>query len=101
MADDEAYRAVLAELAKLHEAWRMHREVINRAVGLLNQEVVGLIDRMRRDDSDRVQRQAQVDSQFAGIQRSLVTITKWQRLRVALEVVAIVVVLAFLIGRGV
>jgi len=35
MPTDEAFASVLAELSKMSDAWRTHRESINRAVTLL------------------------------------------------------------------
>lgn len=51
MPSDEAYAAVLAELSRLADAWRLHRESINRAVLVLANEVGSLerhVDDVRR-----------------------------------------------------
>lgn len=100
MPSDEAYEAVLAELTKLVDAWRVHREVINRAVNQLNHEVVGLIDRLDKNDADRGARQTQVDAALQSIQHGQDAIRRWQWMRVAVELLAIAVVAAFVIGRS-
>ena len=105
MPDDESYHAVLSELSKLSEAWRIHREVINRAISLLNHEVIGMSDRIDKDDADRVRRQQQVDQQFDVIRQQFDVILngvrvlkRWSWLRIGIELAAIVVILAFVIG---
>ena len=93
-SDDEhqdAYRAVLERLDAMTADWRNHRDVINRAVGLLNQEVVGFAKRLDRDDAERVTRQAALDAALDGIQRWLIGLI------VALGVV-ILVALALFVG---
>ena len=107
MPDDESYHAVLSELSKLSEAWRIHREVINRAISLLNHEVIGMSDRIDKDDADRVRRQQQVDQQFDVIRQQFDVILsgmrvlkRWSWIRIGIELAAIVVILAFVIGRS-
>lgn len=46
MPTEEAYQAVLAELAKMAEAWRVHRDSMNRAVGILGHELYSLEKRI-------------------------------------------------------
>ena len=98
MPTDEAYQAVLAELAKLGDAWRAHRETINRAVGMLADEVFGFEKRLDRDDQDRRERQKELDAKLQSIFDGQAQIQRWQRLRVTVEIIAIVVVVAYLIG---
>lgn len=101
MAEDDIYKAVLAELSNLVDAWRIHREVINRAISLLNQEVIGFQKRLDSDDKDRAIRQEHVDAQLQRIQDGQANIRRWQIIRIVIEVVAIVIVVAFIIGRSV
>lgn len=98
MSSDDAYDAVLAELSKLHEAWRIHREVINRAISLLNHEVVAFKDRLDRDDGQRGARQAQLDGILKTITDGQEQIRRWQWIRIGVEVAAIVIVAAYLYG---
>lgn len=100
MPDDESYHAVLSELSKLSEAWRIHREVINRAISLLNHEVIGMSDRIDKDDADRVRRQQQVDQQFDVILNGMRDLKRWSWIRIGIELAAIVVILAFVVGRS-
>lgn len=97
--DDDAYHQVLAELGKLHEAWRIYREVVNRAIGLLNHEVVSFQDRLNKDDTAREKRQMEVDAKLDAITRGQARIYHWQWIRVGVEVAAILIVLALLVGK--
>lgn len=96
----DAYEAVLAELAKLADAWRTYREVINRAVNQLNHEVIEFKDRLDKDDEAREKRQALLDKKLEQIQTGQDSIKRWQLIRIGLEVVAIGIVIAFIIGRS-
>lgn len=98
MSGDDAYQAVLAELSKLAEAWRIHREVVNRAINLLNHEVLAVVARFDTDDKARRERQAQIDTTLKVITDGQDQIRRWQWLRLAIELVAIAVVAAYLIG---
>jgi len=100
MPSDEAYQAVLAELAKLVEAWRIHREVINRAVSLLNREVLDFTNRLDQNDADRGARQAQLDAVLKSITDGQEQIRRWQRARLAVELLAVLVVIAYVLGKG-
>lgn len=95
----EAYEAVLAELAKLSEAWRIYREVINRAVSMLNHEVIGFKDRLDNDDKAREKRQAILDEKLAQIQAGQDSIKRWQWIRLGLELLAIAIAIAFFTGK--
>ena len=99
--DDEgdAYHQVLSELGKLHEAWRIYREVVNRAISLLNHEVISFQDRFDKDDKARMQRQLEIDQKLDAITRGQARIQKWQWLRIAVEVLVLVVILALFIGK--
>lgn len=98
MPTEDAYDAVLAELGKLAEAWRIHREVVNRAIGYLNQEVIGFRDRLDKDDVARTQRQSEVDAALQRIDQGQARIQRWQLIRLIVEVVAIIAVAAYLYG---
>jgi hypothetical protein len=100
MPGDEAYQAVLAELQKLTDAWRLYREVINRAVNQLNHEVIEFRDRLDKDDAARAKRQAELDQKLETITTGQDAIRKWQVLRLAIEIGAILTVLAYVIGRS-
>jgi hypothetical protein len=100
MGSDEAYQAVLKVLAELSDAWRIHREVVNRAISLLNHEVLSLVDRMDKDDDDRGVRQSQLDSQIKVIIDGQDQIRRWQWIRIGVEVTAILVIAAFLYGAS-
>ncbi len=100
MPSDEAYEAVLAELGKLHEAWRFHRESINRAVALLADEVFRFEKRLDTDDAARVTRQAEIDSKLDSIAHGLASIRQWRWIRIGIEVAVILIVVAFVIGAS-
>jgi len=100
MGSDDAYQAVLDELSKLAEAWRIHREVINRAIGYLNKEVIEFRERIDQDDKARVDRQAQIDAKLQSIEDGQAGIRKWQAVRLAVEVALIVAVGAYLFGMS-
>lgn len=98
---DTAYRSVLKTLGELHDAWRIHRESVNRAIGMLADEVFQFEKRLDKDDQARAERQAQIDAKLQKIDDGQDQIQRWQRRRVALEIIAIAVVVAYLIGtRG-
>lgn len=98
MSHDEAYQAVLTELARLTEAWHIHRDVVNRAISLLNHEVIGFKDRLDNDDKARETRQTQVDAALESIKKGQDRIRRWQYIRIAVEAAAILVVIAFWLG---
>jgi hypothetical protein len=99
MPSDEAYQAVLAELAKLGDAWRIHREVINRAIGLLNNEVLAFRDRLDKDDVDRIARQAQLDVTLKSIEDGQRLIRRWQWIRIGFEAITLAIILGIVFGR--
>ena len=68
MPSEESYQAVLAELSKLFGEWRIYRDTINRAIGLLNHEVLEVVDRLGKNDADRGARQSQLDTTLHTIQ---------------------------------
>lgn len=91
MPSDEAYDAVLKVLTDMADAWRAHRESINRAVGMLSEEVFRFDKRMRDDMQVRLDRQQEVDTKLHNIQR-------WQWIRLSVELIVIIAVAAYLIG---
>ena len=110
MPTDEAYQGVLAELGKLNQAWIIHREVVNRAIGYLNQEVITFSVRLDKaeseraarwsqDEAERKARQAELDAALSRIVEGQASIRRWQWVRVVVEVTAVLVVLALLVGK--
>lgn len=100
MPSDEAYQAVLAELSKLVEAWRIHREVINRAVSLLNEEVWGFRKRLDKDDEAREVRQGQIDAALKVLIDGQAQIKRRQNIRIGIELLIVLAGIAFFIGRS-
>ncbi len=68
MPSDDVSQVVLAELARLSAEWRIYRDTINRAIGLLNHEVLEVVDQLGRNDADRGARQTQLDTTLHTIQ---------------------------------
>jgi hypothetical protein len=91
---DDAYRAVLKTLSELHDAWRVHRETVNRAIGLLADEVFRFEKRLDIDDKARIDRQAQIDAKLQKIDDGQAAIQRWQYIRVVIEIVAVIVIVA-------
>lgn len=83
---------------KLVEAWRTHREVINRAVNQLNHEVIEFSSRLDKDDKAREKRQGEIDLTLQRIEDGQSGIRKWQWIRLGVELIVIVAVAAYLIG---
>lgn len=109
MPSDEAYDAVLRELGKLvdalrsqreelTESLRQHRDVVFRAINLLNHEVIGFTQRLDKDDQARTDRQSQVDSVLRQITDNQAQQRRWQWIRLGLELIAIAMVTAYLFG---
>ena len=97
---DDAYDAVLRALGEIAEQWRIHRDVINRAVNLLNHEVLDLARRYDTDDQARKNRQQQVDAKMESIIVGQEQIKRWQAIRLGIELAAILIVVAFVIGMS-
>lgn len=100
MPSDDAYQAVLKALSEMVDTWRVHREVINRAVNQLNHEVIALTDRFGKDDEARGKRQIQIDTALKNIQDGQDRIRRWQYARIGIELLAIIAVVAYLFGRN-
>lgn len=95
----DAYHQVLTELGKLHDAWRIYRDVVNRAINLLNHEVISFQDRLDKDDKARMSRQTEIDQKLDAITRGQARLQKWQWVRIGVELFVLVVILALFIGK--
>lgn len=98
MPTEEAYQAVLKALSELGDQWRIYRDTVNRAINLLNHEVLSLAARFDTDDAARRQRQEQIDMKMEAIIVGQEQIKRWQAIRLGIELAAILIVLAFVIG---
>ncbi len=98
MPSDDAYTAVLKALSEMSEAWRMHRDTVNRAINLLNHEVLDLAKRFDIDDQARAKRQRQIDAKMEAIIIGQEQIKRWQAVRLGIEIAAILIVIAFFYG---
>lgn len=98
MPNDDPYTAVLAKFAEVVDALRLHKDVVNRAIGHLNQEVVSFSQRLDKDDAARVKRQQQLDEVLNSITNGQNQIRHWQWVRLAIEIAAILIVAAYLYG---
>lgn len=95
---NDSYDQVLAKFAEVVDALRLHKDVVNRAIGYLNQEVVGFTQRLNQDDAAREKRQAQVDAKLELITHGQNQIKRWQWIRLAIEIAAILIVAAYMYG---
>ena len=111
MPDDEAYDAVLRELSKLvdalreqrndlTESLRQHRDVVFRSINLLNHEVLILAKRFDIDDEARIKRQQLIDATMQAIIAGQDQIRRWQWIRIGVELAALLIVIAFVIGAN-
>ena len=96
--DDDAYQAVLKALSEMSEQWRTYRDVVNRAINLLNHEVLALANRFDTDDATRKVRQQQIDEKMEKIIIGQEQIKRLWYIRVTIEISAILIVVAFLFG---
>lgn len=96
--DEDAYQAVLKALSEMAEQWRMYRDTVNRAINLLNHEVLSLAQRFDTDDTARKKRQEQIDQKMESIIVGQEQIKRWQAVRLGIEIAAILIVVAFLFG---
>lgn len=83
---------------QLSQQLAIHRDTVFRAISLLNHEVIGFTERLNQDDKARVDRQQQLDGKLELITSGQRQIQNWQWIRVCVEVAAVIVVIAFLIG---
>ncbi len=98
MQDDEAYQAVLKALGDMATEWRIYRDTVNRAISLLNHEVIALTLRFDIDDGNRTLRQSLIDAKIETIVAGQEQIRRWQWIRISLEVSAMLVIAAFVLG---
>ena len=98
MSHDDAYQAVLKALSEMSEQWRIYRDTVNRAINLLNHEVLALAKRFDDDDASRKTRQQQIDEKMETIIVGQEHIRRWQAIRLGIEIAAILVVIAFFYG---
>ena len=96
--NDDPYDQVLAQFASVVDALRMHKDVVNRAINLLNHEVLSLAKRFDDDDKARSTRQQQIDAKMEAIIVGQEQIKRWQAVRLGIEIAAILIVVAFFYG---
>ena len=97
-ATDETYQAVLGALSDLSTQWRAYRDTVNRAINLLNHEVIDLAKRFDTDDQSRVKRQQLIDAKMEAIIIGQEQIKRWQAVRLGIEIAALLIIAAFVIG---
>ena len=98
MPSDEAYDAVLKSLEGMSHQWIVYRDTINRAINLLNHEVLALSSRFDVDDQARAKRQQQIDAKMEAIIVGQEQIKRWQAIRLGIELAAFLIIVAFLFG---
>ena len=98
MPTDESYQAVLKALSEMAEQWRIYRDTVNRAINLLNHEVLSLAQRFDTDDTARKKRQEQIDQKMESIIVGQEQIKRWQAIRLGIEIAAVLIVIAFAYG---
>lgn len=98
MPSDESYQAVLKALSEMADQWRIYRDTVNRAINLLNHEVLSLAQRFDTDDTARKKRQEQIDQKMESIIVGQEQIKRWQAVRLGIEIAAILIVIAFAYG---
>jgi hypothetical protein len=98
--DDSRYDGVLRALSDMAQEWRIYRDTINRAINLLNHEVLDLSRRFDKDDAARLTRQQQIDAKMESIIVGQEQIKRWQAIRLGIELAAILIIAAFLYGAS-
>ena len=98
MPNEESYQAVLKALSEMAEQWRIYRDTVNRAINLLNHEVLSLAQRFDTDDTARKKRQEQIDQKMESIIVGQEQIKRWQAIRLGIEIAAVLIVIAFAYG---
>lgn len=96
MPSDDAYHEVLAELGRLSAAWQQHREVINRAVGLLSKEILEVRDQFDDDRRDRIDRQKDLDAWRDKTNDQLDDLKRWSLTRLVVELGLVIIVCGML-----
>jgi hypothetical protein len=92
------YTALIRHFGDLTIAWQQHRDTVNRAVGILSHEILQIRDWMARDETQRTQRQEQLDTVLSRLEASDRAIRRWQWARVIIEVIIGLIFVAFLVG---
>ena len=100
MPSEDAYDGVLRALGDMAGEWRIYRDTVNRAINLLNHEVLDLAKRFDADDAARQARQQQVDQKMESIIVGQEQIKRWQAIRLGIELAAILIIVAFLYGAS-
>ena len=98
MPSEDAYDAVLKSLEGMAHQWIVYRDTINRAINLLNHEVLALSSRFDTDDQARKARQQQIDAKMEAIIVGQEQIKRWQAIRLGIELAAFLIIAAFLFG---
>lgn len=81
-------------IAGIEDAIRTHRDVVNRAIGMLNNEVFGFAHRLDKDDEARATRQKEVDSKLDTIQSNQERQRVWQWIRIGIELATAIIIIA-------
>lgn len=89
--DEDDRTILIGHFGDLVREWQLHRETINRAVNLLAQELLELRNRAEKDDAKRLIRQGELDAKLARLHY-------WQWGRVAIEVLVLIAIVAFIVG---
>ena len=97
---DEATNSRLRLAVQKALVQNMTRDTINRAINLLNHEVLLLTSRFDKDDQARAIRQQQIDAKMETIIVGQEQIKRWQAVRLGIEIAAILIVVAFLYGAS-
>ena len=96
--NDDPFLQLAAMLNGLEAALTQHRDVVNRAIGLLSNELYGFRSELDKDRVERAARQAQVDAKMQSIEDGQRLIRTWQWIRIGVEAAAILIVLAYWFG---
>lgn len=88
---DDDHINLVSHFGDLVREWQLHRETINRAVNLLATELIELRNRFDKDDAKRIDRQKDLDAKLTRLQH-------WQWGRVAIEVLVLIAIVAFIVG---
>jgi hypothetical protein len=89
MPHEEAYNGVLKALGDMAQEWRIYRDTINRAISILNHEVIAFGER-----------QQQIVLKIESIVEGQAQIRRWQSTRLAVEIAALLAIAAFVYGMS-
>lgn len=100
--EDDRWALLLGHFRELTDAWRLHRDTVNRALLGLSQDVFALRDKFQRDERARLERQQQLDTQLAALAYSVAAelgaIRRNQRLWLRAVVVLALVGMGLVLG---